>query len=313
MTSSALHFRPSLAFLWLLAIVVLLGSSPLVLAKVSNSDLQNEYRDKVLILRQPYIGDQLHFGADGKLSSAAKVGPWTIYSQVRVKDISLEGNIIQIRAQRMFLFYDDSGMKLRDLQSVTKGDRASHLFDMKKVEKWAKETTRIEIECAVSEPEIGDVERAMDAVSLAGGEPLSNVVPDYWKNWLIESTPGAVPRPAVAASPDGSAKPPEIPPSTEANGIQRPGPGVKPPRARYTPDPSYSEVANAARYQPTCVLWLIVGPDGAPRNVRIARPVGLGLDEKAVQTVQSWRFDPATKDGKPVAVQINVEITFRLY
>jgi len=42
-------------------------------------------------------------------------------------------------------------------------------------------------------------------------------------------------------------------------------------------------------------------------------PTGLGLDEKAVEAVRSWRFDPATKDGKPVAVQIDVEVAFRLY
>jgi protein TonB len=39
----------------------------------------------------------------------------------------------------------------------------------------------------------------------------------------------------------------------------------------------------------------------------------LGLDEKALEAVKNWRFEPALKDNKPVAVQINVEVTFRLY
>jgi len=57
----------------------------------------------------------------------------------------------------------------------------------------------------------------------------------------------------------------------------------------------------------------VVGADGIPRDIRIAKPAGMGLDEQAVKAVQRWRFDPAKKDGNPVAVQINVEVNFRLY
>ena len=96
-------------------------------------------------------------------------------------------------------------------------------------------------------------------------------------------------------------------------GIFRVGGGVSAPRGVYTPDPEYSEEARKAKYQGTCVLWLIVGPDGKPRDIRVARNLGMGLDEKAIEAVKNWRFEPAMKDGKPVAVQINVEVSFRLY
>jgi len=96
-------------------------------------------------------------------------------------------------------------------------------------------------------------------------------------------------------------------------GVFRVGGGVSPPRALDTPDPEYSEEARKAKYQGTCVLWLIVGPDGRPRDIKIARSLGLGLDEKAIEAVRNWKFEPAMKDGKPVAVQINVEVSFRLY
>jgi TonB family protein len=88
---------------------------------------------------------------------------------------------------------------------------------------------------------------------------------------------------------------------------------VSAPKALYSPDPEYSEEARKAKYQGTCVLWLIVGPDGRPRDIKVARSLGLGLDEKAIEAVKSWKFEPAMKDGKPVAVQINVEVDFRLY
>lgn len=96
-------------------------------------------------------------------------------------------------------------------------------------------------------------------------------------------------------------------------GVFRVGGGVSAPRALFAPDPEYSEEARKAKYQGTCVLWLVVGPDGHPRDIRVTRSLGLGLDEKAIEAVKQWKFEPAMKDGKPVAVQINVEVSFRLY
>jgi len=96
-------------------------------------------------------------------------------------------------------------------------------------------------------------------------------------------------------------------------GVFRVGGGVSAPKAIFAPDPEYSEEARKAKYQGVCVLALIVGPDGKPRDIHIARSLGLGLDEKAIQAVNQWKFEPAQKDGKPVAVAINVEVQFRLY
>ena len=96
-------------------------------------------------------------------------------------------------------------------------------------------------------------------------------------------------------------------------GVFRVGGGVSAPKAIFSPDPEYSEEARKAKYQGTCVLGLVVGPDGRPRDIHVLRSLGLGLDEKAMEAVKNWRFDPAVKDGKAVAVQISVEVDFRLY
>jgi protein TonB len=96
-------------------------------------------------------------------------------------------------------------------------------------------------------------------------------------------------------------------------GVFRVGGGVSSPRPIYSPDPEYSEEARKAKYQGTVVLHLIIGSDGRPRDIRIQRSLGLGLDEKAIETVRTWRFEPAKKDGQPVAVAINVEVNFNLY
>jgi len=96
-------------------------------------------------------------------------------------------------------------------------------------------------------------------------------------------------------------------------GVFHVGGGVSAPKKIFDPDPEYSEEARKAKYQGTCVLYVIVGSDGRPRDIRVSRTLGLGLDEKAIEAVKSWRFEPAMKDGKPVAVAINIEVDFRLY
>jgi periplasmic protein TonB len=96
-------------------------------------------------------------------------------------------------------------------------------------------------------------------------------------------------------------------------GAYRVGGGVSAPRIVFSPDPDYSEEARKAKYQGTVVLWVVVGPDGRTRDIRVQRSLGLGLDEKAMEAVRTWKFEPARKDGQPVAVQINVEVNFRLY
>jgi len=96
-------------------------------------------------------------------------------------------------------------------------------------------------------------------------------------------------------------------------GIFRVGAGVSPPRPIYQPEPEFSEEARKAKYQGICTLALVVGVDGRPSNIHVQSSLGMGLDEKAIEAVRNWRFEPAMKDGHPVAVAIAVEVDFHLY
>jgi TonB family protein len=98
-----------------------------------------------------------------------------------------------------------------------------------------------------------------------------------------------------------------------APGVEKVGGGVSPPRPIYSPEPEFSEEARAVGFQGICTLRLVVGADGIPRDIKVINPLGMGFDEKAVKAVQKWRFNPALKDGRPVAVQIEVEVDFHLY
>jgi len=95
-------------------------------------------------------------------------------------------------------------------------------------------------------------------------------------------------------------------------GVYRVGGGVSPPIPLYKIEPEYSEMARKAKFQGTVVLSIIVDVDGLAKNIKVVRPLGLGLDEKAIEAIVKWRFRPGMKDGKPVATYATVEVNFRL-
>ncbi len=96
-------------------------------------------------------------------------------------------------------------------------------------------------------------------------------------------------------------------------GIYGKGGGLVAPRAIYDPEPEYSDEARRNKFQGDVVLWVVIGADGTPRDIRVQRSLGMGLDEKAVAAVKNWRFQPAMKDGRAVTVQVSIEVNFRLF
>jgi TonB family protein len=95
-------------------------------------------------------------------------------------------------------------------------------------------------------------------------------------------------------------------------GIYRIGGGVTAPTLVFKVEPEYSEEARKAKYQGTVVLYVVVDEKGLPRDIKVVRPLGLGLDEKAVEAVEKWRFRPGYLNGKAVQVAATVEVNFRL-
>jgi TonB family protein len=97
-------------------------------------------------------------------------------------------------------------------------------------------------------------------------------------------------------------------------GIERPGVnGVTQPIPIVTPEAEFSDEARRAKYQGVCMVSVIVDAQGNPQNLRIVRRLGMGLDEKALQAVQGYRFKPARRNGRPVPVMITVAVNFRLF
>ncbi|HZS27965.1 MAG TPA: energy transducer TonB [Candidatus Angelobacter sp.] len=97
------------------------------------------------------------------------------------------------------------------------------------------------------------------------------------------------------------------------DGVYEVGNGVSMPRAIYYPEPEFSDEARQAKFQGEVTLLATIGADGIPKNLHVVRSLGMGLDEKALAAVSTWRFDPARLNGHPVTVQMNIIVNFRLY
>jgi protein TonB len=96
-------------------------------------------------------------------------------------------------------------------------------------------------------------------------------------------------------------------------GPRRIGGGVSAPVLIFSVEPEFSEEARKAKVAGNVLVNLYVDQSGNPSHVRVLRGVGMGLDEKAVEAVRQYKFKPAMENGKPVLVELNVEVNFQIF
>ena len=84
-------------------------------------------------------------------------------------------------------------------------------------------------------------------------------------------------------------------------------------RAPICPTRRIPDRARKKKLRGTVILAIIVTPEGNVGDVKVVRGFDPEMDQNALNTVRTWKFEPTTKDGKPVAVAINVEASFKLY
>jgi len=204
----------------------------------------------------------------------------------------MRGAQLMIKGRRIHLVFDAQHNPQDELATI--GDHPDK--QRKELEKELRRLkAEIEIELPSNQPDEKIVASTMNAVFLSSSESMMEVMPSYWRAYFAKR---------------------EGKPAPEVKGpvyTFKSGEGMSPPRADVNPDPEYSDEARKAKYQGTIVLSLVADASGTPRDLQIVTPLGLGLDEQAIKAVNSWRFRPGAKDGEPVSVAINVEVSFRLY
>ncbi len=107
----------------------------------------------------------------------------------------------------------------------------------------------------------------------------------------------------------------QAPPATQQSqlppGVVRVGNGVSAPVALYKPQPAYTDKARDAGVAGEVRLSCVIGEDGVPTAITVRKSLEASLDKSAMDTVSQWRFKPGMKDGKPVAVQVLIDVSFR--
>ena len=96
-------------------------------------------------------------------------------------------------------------------------------------------------------------------------------------------------------------------------GVMHAGSAQVPPKLIYQVEPEFSEEARKAKFSGDVQVYLVVDTEGRPTRIRVARGVGMGLDEKAVEAVRQYKFKPAMQNGKPVKVDLYIDVNFQIF
>jgi len=253
--------------------------------------------DKPLYLRGFWRDDNLHFDSTGHLNGSSKPLTFTL-SGFDLKKVNLKQDKLILEGRRV-------GLELAK-------DKQKRLILQVGNPRQPKDES-IYIEIAANST--GDYGPALDAIFVDGLADLAPSLPFYWKSYaqknLLPAATADIPASVPAASATShSVQQTSLPQETKP---QRIGAGITAPRLLHSAEPEFTSAARMLSYSGKSLVNLHVEPDGTVTHLSVVRALGLGLDERALAAVQKYTFSPAMMNGKPVLVELNVEINFQIY
>lgn len=284
-----------------------------------SKELTDRYRSKIFALRYPLLADSQHYDFNGKPLQSPPEGSWTLFGRIIVDKISVKGDELRVAGHRAV--YGLNPNMERQGKNKKRNDNAAKVEDDGPLVPFA-DTQKVEIGIRLVSPLASsrDAEAVLGRVFGYTQKDLIDAVPPYWRHYFethAKSAEGNTQRPQEqkpeTAQPADAG---ERGRATEVGGepiVHLGAKGVTAPKPLFTPEPAFTEAARKARYQGVATFDVVVDKTGRVGEVQVVRPLGLGLDDAAVRTIQTWRFSPAKLDGNSAACQFNVEVDFRLY
>jgi TonB family protein len=260
---------------------------PRAYAQSSEAQIKSRLAGKPLYLRGCWQDDTLQFNSAGQLSSVSQPGPFTLCG-FEFKEAHIKGDKLLIEGWRI-------GLELIDFKQkrvLLKTGRAFGPQD---------EPIHIKINAAPN----FDYTQVLDAIFTEGLTELVPSLPSYWQKYAQENF-----LPAVDKSWLLSAQPVS---DSKEDKPKRIGSGITPPKIAHAVEPAFDSAARALHYSGKNRIHLWVQKDGTVTHLSIVQALGLGLDERALAAVQRYTFEPATKDGKPIVVELDLEVNFEIY
>jgi TonB family protein len=249
---------------------------------------------KPLYLRGFWADDKLKFGPDGQPEKAYKTTSFTM-SGFDPTTIRVDGDILKLTGNRVVLMFDDPKNPKRGVMRVSENKNA-------KPE---------QINISLARGGDGTFAHALDATFADGLAELTPSLPDYWQ---IYAQTYFLPHTASNDSADDELDRKHFASVARADGkIIHIGGAVHPPQIVYSAPPEFPDSARRQKTSGTVQVYFWLGEDGLPSHIRIARAMGMGLDEAAIAAVEQYRFKPATLNGKPVKVDLYIEVNFQIF
>lgn len=235
--------------------------------------LKKQYQGRVLFLRTAYQEGDQEFDSTGKAMKGHAPKKWTTYGPMWVNKLEVEKDRLLLRGARV-AFGNSERLHARISIPIEK---------------------EVKVVIHLDHPlnSVDEARGLLDQVFSTDEKTAEHPLPEYRRqfgdlgpNDKIYPVSSAMPQPKAQASF---------------------------PMPIYSPDPDYSDDARRAKYQGDVTLKLLLDKKGTVSRITIIRGLGLGLDEKSVERVKTWRFKPALLNGEPVFVEISTEVSFRLY
>jgi TonB family protein len=274
-SSTRFFFRAMLLFLFILCV------PPLNARADSDKDIQIQLESKLkkstLAIRHFYSGDNLKYDSEGALVKGGKPGPWTLNAYFEPEKISLKKNSIILSGKRTWWAYNDL-------------KKAPMLFR-------TSIYTKIEISRSPELNDFSGIWALLLKVFLNGDESFADFVPSHWKK-------------IIQANFDSERVKREFIPAN----LKSSSSGFTDPVAFDLPRPGFTEEARSTGFEGWCALIVTIDEAGAAKVTEILKPLGMGLDDSAVKTIEeSWKFTPAMRDGVPFELAgVRIEVLFNL-
>lgn len=286
----------------MLMILALLVAAPLgaVNRQAIGVMLNNVYAKQTLIQRKFYIGDNIRYKADGQAINAGKEGAWTLDAEILVSSVQLTEQSLVIKGKRLNFLYDK---EKEDLTPYIGTD------------------VEIDIETGPGTPSLSALQESITKVFVTGKENPATMVPDYWKDYLLKPNPQSGAAKEADSNPLANSE--QLPggihakilsvsaDQLQAGGDEEKAGNITWPKPLLMAEPSFTPQAMAAKIQGQLLMAVNIDATGHVTRESIIRPLGLGLDDNAAHAIQTWKFKPAMRAGKPIPVRAIVEISFR--
>jgi len=264
---------------------------PLCQAQTSIDQLRDRLVGKPLFLRGQWSNDRLAFKADGTLHGKSHTLPLTL-SGFNVESIDMKGSKLLLEGHRAGIEYQN-GIPMR----VAISDGLSDSPHFRKMT------------ILIDAPAGGDLEPTLHAIFFDGQTETPPSLPISWQPYA-QGHPFFL---SSTATQQDTSSPSDRPSNTAHAEAVNVGPGIVPPKLTHMVDPRFNNTVRSMRFSGETVIALVVDTTGKPQDIFIRKPIGLGMDEEALQAVSQYVFQPATRDGTPVAVKIDVAVNFQIF